>query len=190
MPDTAGSGEPGGGPSRPPVTVRPATPDDAQGLLDLQLCLDRETSFMLLSPGERPRDTALLRTRLEAIAQGADPAYVIVADTGARHAADRLAGYVDVSVLPFQRSLGTGYVVMGVRQSFGGQGVGRALMAAAIDAARETGMTRLELTVMEHNRPALGLYLACGFQIEGLRRESMWVDGHPVSEYWMGLVLG
>lgn len=190
MPDTAGPAAPSGEPARPAVTIRPAVPDDAQTLLNLQNALDHETSFMLLSPGERSGDATLLRTRLEAINQGADPAHVIVADTGARHAADRIAGYVDVSVVPFRRSLGTGHVVMGVRQSFAGQGVGRALLVAAIDTARETGLSRLELSVMEHNRRALGLYLSCGFQVEGLRRDAVWVGEEPVSEYWMGLLLG
>ena len=189
MPGAAVPGGPEPRAQRPVVDVRVAGPEDADALLDLQQALDRETSFMLLTPGERPDDAALLRTRLETIAQGADPAYVIVADTEARHAADRLAGYVDVSVQPFQRSLGTGYVVMGVRQSFAGQGVGRALLRAAIDTARDTGLGRLELTVMEHNRRALGLYLSCGFQVEGLRRDAVWVAGEAVSEYWMGLLL-
>ena len=45
-------------------------------------------------------------------------------------------------------------------------GHGRALVEAAIDAARSRGCKRIELDVNEHNPEALALYLACGFERE------------------------
>ena len=45
-----------------------------------------------------------------------------------------------------------------------GQGAGRALVTAVLDAARSRPHTRLvQLTVTEGNAPALALYTACGF---------------------------
>lgn len=43
---------------------------------------------------------------------------------------------------------------------------------------------------MEHNRTALGLYLSCGFQVEGLRRTAIDQDGHAMNEYYLGRLLG
>jgi ribosomal protein S18 acetylase RimI-like enzyme len=98
-------------------------------------------------------------------------------------------GYVDVVVLPYARAKRTGYVVAGVRSGHRDRGLGGALMRMAIQEARTRGMRRLELTVMEQNRRALTLYLKCGFQVEGLRRAALDVQGHRIDEYYMGLLL-
>ena len=50
------------------------------------------------------------------------------------------------------------------------RGIGRALLQAAADWAREAGVTKLELHVFPHNEPALALYEDFGFVKEGYRR--------------------
>jgi RimJ/RimL family protein N-acetyltransferase len=50
------------------------------------------------------------------------------------------------------------------------RGIGRALLTRAVDWARGTGVTKLELHVFPHNRPALALYEQFGFVREGYRR--------------------
>ena len=45
-------------------------------------------------------------------------------------------------------------------------GLGRALVEAALERARERGCKRIELDVNEDNAPALALYEACGFLTE------------------------
>jgi ribosomal protein S18 acetylase RimI-like enzyme len=164
--------------------IRPAVVRDVDAVLRLQFALDDESEFMLLSPDERSADPVPLRERLQAIEDGDDPSYLLVAVHD-----DRLVGYVDVSVLPYCRARRTGHLVMGVRSEFQGQGVGAALMTAAIAHGAERGLWRLELTVMEDNRAALALYLSSGFQVEGLRRDAIDLGGRPVSEYYMGRLL-
>ncbi|MFI6908909.1 GNAT family N-acetyltransferase [Nonomuraea sp. NPDC050394] len=153
------------------VAIRRAGTQDGERLLDLRLALDAESSFMMLEPGERDRTTDV------------GPFVVVADDSGVA------AGYVEVEVLPYARARRTGYVVMGVRAAYGGQGLGRRLLEAAVEQAGEEGLRRLELTVMCHNRRALGLYAACGFLVEGLRRSALDVAGERVDEYYMGLVL-
>ncbi|MED7828345.1 GNAT family N-acetyltransferase [Streptomyces chiangmaiensis] len=164
--------------------IRLARPGDGPGLVELQQVLDRETEFMLLEPGEREPDPGPLEARLADGADGRDLSYLVVALAGAV-----AVGYVDVSVLSYARARRTGYVVAGVCADHSGRGLGRALMRSAVEEARSRGMGRLELTVMEHNRRALGLYLACGFQVEGLRRAALEVHGRRINEYYMGLLL-
>lgn len=155
------------------VAIRLAGPDDAALILDLQLALDRESAFMLMEPGERER--------LEDLP---DLSYRVVAVEGGR-----LVGHVNVVVQPFARVRHRGHVVMGIRASHTGKGLGRRLLDAAIVQARDRGLRRLELTVMTHNQAALALYTRCGFQIEGLRRTAARVDGRWVDEHYMGLLL-
>lgn len=166
------------------VALRLALPSDADAVLRLQFSLDAESEFMLAAPGERSADPTPVRERLRAIADGTDPSYLVVAASGSE-----LAGYLDVTVLPYRRARRTGYVVMGVRTAFQGRGLGRALLDTAAAHGEPHGVRRLELTVMAHNRAALGLYLSCGFQVEGLRRAALDLDGAAVDEYYLGRLL-
>ena len=53
-----------------------------------------------------------------------------------------------------------------VQEDARGSGLGRALVEAAVERARERGCKRIELDVNEDNAPALALYEACGFLLE------------------------
>ena len=50
-------------------------------------------------------------------------------------------------------------------------------------------ITRLELTVVCTNKAALALYKKMGFKIEGIKENSMIVDGSYIDEYYMGKVV-
>ncbi|HZB32482.1 MAG TPA: GNAT family N-acetyltransferase [Streptosporangiaceae bacterium] len=175
------------------TVIRAASPADASGLLELQATLDRETRFMLLEPGERAADPTDLRDRLarqtrqvgrDGEADPADPSFTLVG-----YQRRRPVGYVDVSVPRFRRARRTGSLVMGVLAAHTGRGLGRALLLAATDHARDRDMHRLELTVMTHNRRAFNLYLSVGFLVEGVRRAALRIDDGYVDEYYMGLLL-
>jgi ribosomal protein S18 acetylase RimI-like enzyme len=64
---------------------------------------------------------------------------------------------------------GFGEIGMAVARDPRGRGVGSALLAAAIEWARERGLHKLGLGVFSHNTAALGLYLKFGFVEEGRR---------------------
>lgn len=49
-------------------------------------------------------------------------------------------------------------------------------------------MTRLELTVICENEAAKRLYLKSGFEIEGVKRKSVCVDGAYLDEYYMARI--
>lgn len=71
-----------------------------------------------------------------------------------------------------------GAIGMAVHDAFAGRGVGRALMAAAVDHAdRWLGLRRLELFVFVDNARAIALYENFGFATEGRFRDYAWRDG-------------
>ncbi|MFD8013984.1 GNAT family N-acetyltransferase [Streptomyces sp. NPDC058955] len=67
-----------------------------------------------------------------------------------------------------------------------GQGVGRALLRAALAKARADGATRITLRVLGHNVPARALYEAEGFAVEGVLPGEFVIDGAPVDDVLMG----
>ncbi len=70
---------------------------------------------------------------------------------------------------------------MAVRDDWQGRGVGTTLLAAAMDLADNwVQVTRVELDVYPDNEPAVRLYTAFGFEVEGTARGAVFRDGEYV----------
>ncbi|HVZ94379.1 MAG TPA: GNAT family N-acetyltransferase [Phycisphaerales bacterium] len=89
---------------------------------------------------------------------------------------------------------------VGVKPSWQGLGVGRALMVAMIDwcrgcshtnaAAKTGGVTRVDLCVFANNARAIALYESLGFARVGVRHGFVrFEDGRCVDDYLMELML-
>jgi ribosomal protein S18 acetylase RimI-like enzyme len=103
---------------------------------------------------------------------------------------DQLVGTVTVFRLPRRKvshraELHGLYVAPEARRA----GTGRALVTAAIDAARELGAERLDLSVIAANEAALYLYREVGFEIWGRQPQAVRIDGHDTDELFMTLPL-
>ena len=80
-------------------------------------------------------------------------------------AGDEVVGSIHIGVSPH----GFGEIGMCVAREWRGRGVGSALLAAAIEWARERGLHKLSLGVFAHNSGAIALYRKLGFVDEGRR---------------------
>jgi ribosomal protein S18 acetylase RimI-like enzyme len=103
--------------------------------------------------------------------------------------ADTVVGWCDV--LPNRSRViysHCGTLGVGLLPEFRGKGIGRKLMQRTIDAAFAFGLTRIELTVRESNVNAIALYKSLGFQIEGLHRNSVCIEGEYENLYSMALL--
>ena len=96
-----------------------------------------------------------------------------------------VVGQLDLYTFPHKpRRRHVGQIGMAVRDDRQGQGIGTALMQAAIDLSDMwLNLTRLELEVFVDNAPGVRLYEKCGFTIEGTMadyafREGQYVDVH------------
>ncbi|MBI5877693.1 MAG: GNAT family N-acetyltransferase [Chloroflexi bacterium] len=165
------------------ITIRPITVDDSAAFLALCLQLDAETQFMMLEPGERTTTAEEQRVRVSELLARPNQT-ILVADSS-----DGLAGYIEGMGGDYRRNRHCAYVVIGVRQSFAGQGLGTRLSAALEQWARAHALHRLELTVMTHNERGIALYRKVGFEVEGVKRHSLLVGGTYVDEYAMGKLL-
>jgi ribosomal protein S18 acetylase RimI-like enzyme len=132
------------------IRIRRAAPDDAADVA--RLLHDFNTEYDEESPG-----VAVLTERVRQLLDDGEMTVLLVGD-----------GPDGLAQLRFRPSLWSGaldayleelYVVPDLR----GHGRGRALLEAAMDAAREQGATRIDLGTSEDDEAARALYESAGF---------------------------
>ena len=100
-----------------------------------------------------------------------------------------VVGWCDIVPKAWPSLRHSGILGMGVIQGFRGRGIGGALIAATIEAAKRKGLTRIELTVRIDNEPAKRLYEKFGFAYEGRLRRHLLIDGEHRDSDLMALLL-
>jgi ribosomal protein S18 acetylase RimI-like enzyme len=134
--------------------------------------------WLLMAPGEiKPRDW---KVRI-AQATATDTDLIIVPTIDGR-VVGSLGLYADprTKVCAHVRALG-----MSVAAECRRLGVGTALVDAALGWARSNGVTRVVLSVLPHNAPAIAFYERHGFIVEGRRREQFILAGVAYDEVLM-----
>ena len=101
-----------------------------------------------------------------------------------------LAGQLDVHTFPNRPRLRhVGKIGMAVRYELHGNGVGTALLHAAVDLADKwLNLSRLELEVYSDHEPAVRLYKRFGFATEGILIRYAYRAGDYVDVYTMARV--
>ena len=154
-----------------PVEIRPARDEDRLPLALVFAAVAEERDGIATEP---PVDV-----EARAASWTLDGTFVAVAD-----------GEV-VGSLHLERSRhGFGEIGMAVTREWRGRGVGSALLAAAIESARERGLHKLSLAVFAHNDAAIALYRKFGFVEEGRRvKQYRRASGELWDAVDMGLLL-
>lgn len=167
------------------VEIRQAIESDAAAFLDLLDALDSETHFMLYEPKERKITLESQKSRL-ANAVGSENVRILVLDESCENilagfcAGRRSSNFRDKHVL---------HIVIGMRQEYTGNRLGGKLLTELEEWALGVGISRLELGVMVHNNYAIALYKRHGFQIEGTKKNSVFLRTGFVDEYIMAKLI-
>jgi len=138
--------------AREDIPVRRATPSDAEPVA--QLLHDFQLEFDESSPG-----TELLAERYEKLIRNREMTVLLVGDAPDGFAQLRYRPWVYSAGKNAHAYLEELYVVPDRR----GNGLGRALLEEAIEAARAEGATHMELGTSESDTAARGLYESAGF---------------------------
>jgi ribosomal protein S18 acetylase RimI-like enzyme len=148
------------------IEIRPAIPGDASALIAHLKALAHEPGINIpLAPDEITLTVAEERDRLASFDDN-PRAILLVAMRGGE-----LLGELTIRGLSNRRAVQhVATLGMSVRADVRGQGVGGALLDAALDWAAEHGFTRVELYVYARNAPAIALYEKHGFLHEGRRK--------------------
>jgi len=150
--------------------VRPVRYEDARAMAELLAAVAEERDGIATEP---PVDVDAHAQRFAAASGRSLAAF----------AGGALIGMIQVS----ESRLGVGELAMLVERRWRGRGVGSALVARAIDRARNEGLHKLSLDVFPHNAAAIALYRKFGFVEEGRR------IGHfrrANGEVWDSIVMG
>ena len=161
------------------MNIRKIKVEDADNLLKMLLQLDKETKFMLLEPGERSNDVSKVNLLINQCIEGRNLLLVGIDDT------ENIIGFLSAQRGVPKRIRHTAYIVVGISEAFRGIGIGKKLFSELDIWAKENDITRLELTVVCRNNVAKHLYEQNGFKVEGIKKNSMIVDGKYVDEYYM-----
>jgi ribosomal protein S18 acetylase RimI-like enzyme len=102
--------------------------------------------------------------------------------------AGQVVGWCDVIPNPRPINAHVGVLGIALLPEFRRQGIGGCLIRQTLDAARDFGLRRVELTVRENNTVAIELYRKFGFATEGLQRNRILVDGAYENLVLMGML--
>ena len=154
---------------------------DAERFWEMMNQLDHETKYMLYEPGERTKNITRIESLIENSVEGDD--FLLVAEED-----NKIVGYISAQKGGLNRIAHSAYIVVGILQKYRGKGIGTEFFKQLDDWAEEKNITRLELTVICENEVAKHLYEKSGFEIEGIKRKSVLVDGIYLDEFYMAKI--
>jgi len=172
-------------------TVRAPRVGDAEAWHDLQQGIYREGAAFV---GDGAPSAGALAAKLRTL-RGADALVRFAAadDGGGDPRTGALVGWIEVQRMTPRRLRHVAWLTVAVAPPWRRRGVGAALMAAAFDWAAAEGLRKLQLHVRSGNRGAIALYQRLGYEVEGVLRDQVAVDGPAGSyedEWVMALRLG
>ncbi len=167
------------------LQVRQSRETDAEAFLRLWEALDTETEFMLFEPNERGATLAEQKSRL-VNADGSENVHIVVLEDTDENV---LAGFCAGRRSSNFRDKHSLYIVVGIRQAYTGKKGGRRLLTELEKWASSVNVSRLELSVMVNNSRAISLYKNLEYEIEGTKKNSVFLKSGFVDEHIMAKLI-
>jgi RimJ/RimL family protein N-acetyltransferase len=164
------------------IKVRKAEPDDAAALVTLAEAVGGEDERWILS-SDTWRTIADERRYVRNVFRHPDAAVFVADEDG------QVLARMSLARDPHPASRHVADLGLMVAAQHRRRGIGTMLLEAAVEWARISGVTKLELHVFPWNAPALRLYESFGFEREGLRKRHYEREGEYVDAILMALVL-
>ena len=163
------------------VTLRSAEPSDAPALLRYLKTTAAETPFLVREPEEitltEEQEAAYIRSK-----RSAERELLLIAEADGQH----IGNCALMQIADLRRCSHRCGIAVALYRAYCGRGIGRAMLEAVLEAARQTGYTQAELEVIADNRHAIALYESLGFVRYGRMPGNVrYADGSDADAYWM-----
>jgi RimJ/RimL family protein N-acetyltransferase len=160
------------------IVIEPIREDHVEGFRDALDIVARERKYLIFL--EAPPIEAMLAFVRDNIVAG-HPHMVAVAD-------GEVVGWCDIRRGARDAESHCGSLGMGIVPGYRDRGLGRRLITATLDAAKASGLHRVELNARAENLRAIALYERVGFEHEGVARDAVKIDGRYFDSVKMGLI--
>ncbi|MBY6038172.1 GNAT family N-acetyltransferase [Fictibacillus nanhaiensis] len=166
------------------VTIRRATKEDAQNMIDFYNVVGGETDFLSFGANEFKRDLQEYEDYIAATSK--EPNSII------------LLALIDSEIISIatinssqkERTKHIGTLGIVISKTYTGLGLGKILMIDLIDRAKQNGITKkISLVTREDNIRAIDLYKKLGFEVEGLMKKDNLIEGKYYNTVMMGLFI-
>ncbi|CEG32494.1 GNAT family N-acetyltransferase [Peribacillus castrilensis] len=166
------------------MLIREVKPEDAESFDWLMKQVETEADFMLMEPGERKGSSEQQRKWLERMDKESNSTVLVAEQEGGQ-----LVGYLAVIGGDTRRTKHSAYLVIGILKEYTGRGIGTKLFQRLEEWAITHNILRLELTVVTQNEAGVSLYKKMGFEIEGIKGNSLMKDDTLFDQYFMSKLL-
>jgi len=165
------------------LKIREIEVEDAEAYLSLYKELNKETDFRLYEADEYNISVEQQKKIIQDMLHN-KRSLLLVADWDGT-----LVGYLFAEGREINRIKHRVHISVAILQAYTRQGVGTKLFTALEDWARKNHIHRLELTVMANNEAGQALYKKMGYEVEGIKRDSLWVNGCYIDDIYMAKMI-
>lgn len=145
------------------ITIRDAKQEDTSLIVEFYNVVGGETDYLSFGQDEYPQTAEGLAQSIEDMKQSKGTCMLLMLD------GEEIVGIGTIDSSSKRRFLHVGTLGIVIRQSHAGKGLGRLLMNALIDWAKENGQTeKITLITRADNERAVALYEKLGFKQEGV----------------------
>jgi len=166
------------------MQIRKITPSDAAAFIEFFTLLLKQTDFLLPSAKEA---AISVEKQTEIISALDDFKQIFIASDSVKN---RIVGFIGVTRFNMEKNKHIANFAIGVLKDSQKHGLAEKLLAEAEKWLKAKNVRRLELTVIKENIPAIRFYEKHGFKNEGLRRQSIFMNGKFYDEFYMAKDLG
>lgn len=167
----------------PAYIIRAIEASDARSFIHLQEEIFQQTDFMYNMENELDLTVQQLRKDLVYWKQLKNRTILCCIVNGI------FAGYAVIHGYKHSKAKHVATVHLAVKEEHQRKGIGSALMEAVERWSIQRDISRLEVSVMEHNEYALNLFKKLGFQQEGIRQNAIKLNDTFINEYSLSKIL-
>ena len=166
------------------IRIPEAEDKDAQELLDHVKKINQETDFLIREPDEFEFTIKKQKNFIQARINSDINLFMVGEIDGV------IIGSCMLNGSPLRREKHKVDLGISIQKDYWGLGIGRSLIAVAIDWAKTKNIEKVTLKVDTSNYRAVALYESLGFEVEGRLMKDKYLSGGTYrNSYLMGLIL-